>query len=58
MMILASSCLTDLSKVGREKFEVSICCSIAFVVIEPSASVACTMQGEYALLRLRQFADT
>ena len=33
-----------LNKVGRDKFEVSRCCSIDFVVIEPPASVACTMQ--------------
>jgi hypothetical protein len=43
MMSLASSCLIALNRVGRDKFEVSRCCSIAFVVIEPPASVACTM---------------
>ena len=44
MMSLASSCLIALNKVGRDKFEVSMCFSIAFVVIELPASVACMMQ--------------
>ena len=44
MMFLASSGLMALNKVGRDKFAVSICCSLAFVVIEQPASVACTMR--------------
>ena len=36
--------LLVLNKVGRDKLDVSMCFSIAFVLIEPLASVACTMQ--------------